>query len=143
MGTQWHQEAIDALATMLAEVGRRHGATWGVARGIYLRDTGARYPNGTAYDPKPDVMVLARPLPDEDVAGVSLSAVGAPLFVAEVASKSTLGNDLSFKKGVYEVARVREYSAFDAAGYLIAPALHAWRLDGHAYVPGAAAEDGW
>lgn len=143
LGTQWHQEAIDALATMLVEVGRRHGAAWGGARGIFLRDTGARYPNGAAYDPKPDVMVLARPLPDEDVAGVSLSDVGAPLFVAEVASKSTLGNDLAFKKDVYAFAHVREYIAFDAAGYLIAPALHAWRLDGDAYVPWAAVEDGW
>jgi len=26
VGTQWHQEAIDALASMLVEVGRRHGA---------------------------------------------------------------------------------------------------------------------
>src|SRR5438552_13036520 len=26
VGTQWHQEAIDTLATMLVEVGRRHGA---------------------------------------------------------------------------------------------------------------------
>ena len=34
VGTQWHQEAIDALATMLVEVGRRHGTAWGIARGI-------------------------------------------------------------------------------------------------------------
>ena len=60
MGSQWHQEAIDALANMLVEVGRRHGTAWGVARGIALLDTGARYPDGKPYDPKPDVVTNRR-----------------------------------------------------------------------------------
>jgi Uma2 family endonuclease len=142
VGTQWHQEAIDALATMLVEVGRRHGTRWGIARGIALLDTGARYPDGKPYDPKPDVMVLARPLPTGDTAGVSLADVGIPLFVGEVASKSTLGNDMGFKKDVYEFVGVPEYIVFDATGNLIAPALHAWRLEKEAYVPWVA-DDGW
>jgi Uma2 family endonuclease len=140
--TQWHQEAIGALATMLVEVGRRHGTGWGVARGIALLDTGARYPDGNPYDPNPDVMVLAQPLPVGDIAGVSLADVGIPLFIGEVASKSTLGNDMGFKKDVYEFVGVPEYIVFDATGSLIAPALHAWRLERGAYVPWLA-DDGW
>jgi hypothetical protein len=60
VGTQWHQEATGALATMLVEVGRRHGAGWGIARGIALLDTGARYPDGKPYGPKPDVVTNRR-----------------------------------------------------------------------------------
>jgi Uma2 family endonuclease len=158
VGTQWHQEAVDALATMLREVGRRHGTPWGIARGIALLDPGrsqplglpwaeptwrARYPDGKPYDPKPDVIVLARPLPTGDIAGVSLADVGIPLFIGEVASKSTLGNDMGFKKDVYEFVGVPEYIVFDATGSLIAPALHAWHLEEGAYVPWVADDDGW
>jgi len=143
MGTQWHQEAIDALATMIVEVGRRHGSGWSVARGISLLDTGARYASGRSYDPKPDVMTLARPLPAGDIAGVSLADVSVPLFICEVASRSTLGNDIAFKKDVYEYVGVQEYIVFDAAGGLIAPALHAWRRDKAGYVPWVADDDGW
>jgi Uma2 family endonuclease len=143
VGTQWHQEATGALATVLREVGRGHGTPWGIARGIALLDTGARYPDGKPYDPKPDVMVLARPLPTGDIAGVSLADVGIPLFIGEVASKSTLGNDMGFKKDVYEFVGVPEYIVFDATGSLIAPALHAWRLEKGAYVPWVADDDGW
>lgn len=143
VGTQCRQEAIDALASMLGEVGRRYGLGWGVARGISLLDSGARYPDGKPYDPKPDVMVLAQPLPENDIRGISLVDAGPPLFIAEVASKSTWGNDLSFKKEVYEFARVAEYSMFDPVGRFIAPALHAWRLEAGAYVPWIAADDGW
>jgi Uma2 family endonuclease/uncharacterized coiled-coil protein SlyX len=142
VGTQWHQEAIDALATMLVEVGRRHGTGWGIARGIALLDTGARYPDGKPYDPKPDVMVLTRSLPTGDIAGVSLTDVGIPLFIGEVASKSTFGNDMGFKKDVYEFVGVPEYIVFDATGSLIAPALHAC-LEKGAYVPWVADDDGW
>jgi Uma2 family endonuclease len=143
MGTQWHQEAIDALASMLVEVGRRQGQRWGVARGITLLDTGARYPNGKPYDPKPDVMVLPQPLPDGDITGISLRDVGVPLFIAEVASKSTWNNDLSFKKEVYAFARVEEYIAFDPSGHFITPALQSWRLDNDTYTSWNAAGDGW
>ncbi len=143
MGAQWHQEAIDALASMLVEVGRRYGRTWGVARGITLLDSGARYPNGKPYDPKPDVMVLPQPLPDGDISGISLVDAGAPLFIAEVASKSTWGNDLSFKKEVYAFAQVQEYIAFDPSGHFIAPALQTWRLVNGTYGPWVAGDDGW
>ena len=63
VGTQWHREATGALATMLVEVGRRHGAGWGIARGIALLDTGARYPDGKPYGPKPDVVTNRRVYP--------------------------------------------------------------------------------
>ncbi len=143
LGAQWHQKAIDALATMLGEASRRYRAGWTVVRGIALLDTGAHYRDSSPYDPKPDVMVAPRPLPTGDSAGISFADAGVPLFVAEVASRSTMGNDLGFKKDMYESVGVSEYILFDATGSLIAPALHAWRLDGDAYVPWTADEDGW
>ncbi len=142
-GIQWHQEAIDALATMLAEAGRRQGRDWGIARGIALLGSGVRYPSGKPYDPKPDVMVLAHALPSGDISGITLADAGPPLFVAEVARRSTGGNDLGIKKEVYEFARAAEYIVFDPAGHVVAPALHAWRLENDAYMPWTSADDGW
>lgn len=77
------------------------------------------------------------------LAFVSIAELGVPLFIAEIANKSTAGNDLGFKKEVYEFARVPEYITFDAAGHLITPALHAWRLAEEGYVPWVASDDGW
>lgn len=88
-------------------------------------------------------MVFSHPLPNEDISGISMTEAGVPLFIAEVASKSTWGNDLGFKKEVYAFARVSEYITFDPAGHFIAPVLHAWRLEGAAYMPWVADEDGW
>ncbi len=46
-------------------------------------------------------------------------------------------------KDVYESVGVPGYIVFDPTGDLIAPALHAWSLDGDVYVRWTADKDGW
>src|SRR5919204_1582342 len=93
VGTEWHQEAIGALADMLREVAERRGATWAVCEQIAL--LGLQYKDGKPYNPRPDVMVLAQPLPGGHISAIALSEAGVPLFIVEVASDSTVGNDVN------------------------------------------------
>ena len=141
VGTEWHQEAIGALADALREVARRRGAAWGICEQVGLR--GPRYASGRPYEPRPDVMVLAQPLPSGDRSWVALAECGAPLFIAEAASDSTVGNDIGEKRHAYAAAGVAEYVVFDPGGTLLgAPAL-AWRLVAGVYVPLRPEADGW
>ena len=143
VGTEWHQEAIGDLAQKLREAGRRHEAAWGVCEQIAL--VGLRHADGRPYDPRPDVMVLPRPLPSGRLSAIALGGTdGAPLFVAEVASRSTVDGDTGDKRHAYAAIGVAEYVVFDPDGALLpAGALQAWRLDGGAFVPWAAQADGW
>jgi Uma2 family endonuclease len=52
-------------------------------------------------------MVLKQPIAGNQAA-VALSVVGAPLFVAEIVSNSTLRNDLEGKKIAYALAGIPE-----------------------------------
>src|SRR5689334_1807234 len=90
VGVEWHQEAIGALAYALRAVKLRRNATWGVCEQVEL--SGLRRSSGRPYAPRPDVMVLARPLAGHRSA-ISLDEAGAPLFIAEVASSTTVRND--------------------------------------------------
>jgi len=141
LGTQWHQSAIAALADMIEEVARRRGATWGVCNQIAL--VGLQHEDGTAYDPHPDVMVLGRPLPSGDIASISVADASAPLFVMEVASKSTGRNDTGDKRRAYEAIGVPEYIVFDPDGGVLRTPLRAWRLHSGVYAPWAPDPDGW
>jgi Uma2 family endonuclease len=127
LGTEWHQEAYGATATMLQEEADGRGATWGVCVQIEL--SGLPRPGGKAYNPRPDVMVLKQPIAG-DRAAVALSVVGAPLFVAEIVSASTLRNDLEGKGIAYAAAGISEYLLFDPAGTLLGTSIVAWRLPG-------------
>jgi Uma2 family endonuclease len=140
VGTEWHQEAIGALADMLREVARRRGASGGVCEGIAL--LGLQHVNGTPYDPHPDVMVLRRPLPSGRMSSIPLSEAGAPLFVAEAASASTVRNDVGEKRQAYAAIGVPEYLVFDPDGELLPTVIRAWRLAGGAYVPWEPQADG-
>src|SRR5256714_15276530 len=126
VGTEWHQEAIGALADMLREVAERRGATWGVCEQIAL--LGLQYEDGSPYNPRPDVMVLAQPLPGGHISSISLSEAGVPLFIAEIASDSTVGNDVGAKRLAYVAIGVPEYIVFDPDGDLFSPTLLACRL---------------
>ncbi len=141
VGTEWHQEAGSALAGMLREVARRRGERWGVCEEIAL--LGLQHEAGTAYDPRPDVMVLAQPLPSGGLSSIRLEEAGTPLFVAEVASRSTVGNDRGDKRQAYAAIGVPEYVVYDPDGDLLPATLLAWRLEGGVYVPWRAADDGW
>lgn len=140
VGTQWHQEAISALTQMLDDDATRRGVTWGVCDQIAL--AGLRHANGRPYDPRPDVMVLPRPLPSGRVSSIGLAEAGVPLFIAEVASRSTVGDDVSDKREAYEAIGVPEYIVFDPDGALLSTPLLAWRLEDDVYVPWRPAEDG-
>jgi hypothetical protein len=80
VGTEWHQETIGALADMLREVAERRGATWGVCEQIAL--LGLQYEDARPYNPRPDVMVLAQPLPGGHISAIPLNDAGVPLFIA-------------------------------------------------------------
>ncbi len=141
VGTLWHQDATSFLVEMLREVARRRGATWGVCNQIALQ--GLEHEDGTDYDPRPDVMVLARPLPSGDMSSITIEEAGVPLFVAEVASRSTVGNDRGDKRHAYAAIGVPEYVAFDPDGHLLPTPVEAWRLEGGVYAPWRAEADGW
>jgi Uma2 family endonuclease len=141
VGTSWHQDATSFLADMVREVARRRAADWGVCNQIALQ--GLRHENGTAYDPRPDVMVLARPLRSGRMSSITLEEAGVPLFVAEVASRSTVGNDRGDKRHAYAAIGVPEYVVFDPDGDLLPDVLRAWRLEGGVYVPWREEADGW
>lgn len=140
LGTEWHQDAISALADMLREVARRRGATWGVCSQIAL--LGLQHDDGTPYDPHPDVMVLARPLPSGRRASISVDEAGAPLFVAELASQATVKNDVGDKRFAYAAIGIPEYIVFDPDGEILSPPLRTWRLEAGIYAPWQPEADG-
>ena len=140
VGTEWHQEAIGDTAGKVREGGRRQGAAWGVCEQIAL--AGLRHADGRPYDPRPDVMVLAQPLPTGSISTIALADAGAPLFILEVASRSTMGDDVGDKRQAYETIGAREYMVFDPDGTLLSTPLLAWRLDGDAFAPWHPDEDG-
>ena len=119
----------------------RRGVAWGVCEWITL--IGLRHEDGTSYDPKPDVMVLRQPLPSGSLAAVRIDRVGAPLFIAEIASESTKANDQGEKKRSYAATGVTEYVIVDPDGPLLPEPFLAWRLRGDAYEPWEPDADGW
>jgi hypothetical protein len=125
VGTDWHQEARTTTKLLLREEAYRRGATWGVHEEIEL--SGLPRPGGTFYNPRPDVMVLSSPISGKQAA-VALSVVGPPLFVAEIASDSTLHNDRQGKRIAYALAGIPEYLIFDPSGDLLDAPVEAWRL---------------
>ncbi len=128
LGTEWHQEAGHILADMLRDVARKRGVSWGVCEQVELRDV--RHEDGRPYPMHPDVFVIGQPLDQaHDTRAVKLSQVGAPLFVAEIASRKTVKNDLEGKLRVYAGIGVPEYLVFDPTGDILGVHMRAWRQD--------------
>ncbi len=125
VGVEWHQEAIGALAYALRVVTLRRGASWGVCEQVELG--GLRRPSGRDYAPRPDVMVLAQPLPGHR-SSISLGEAGTPLFIAEVASSTTVRNDREGKRLAYAAVGVPEYVIIDPVGDVLDEPVEAWRL---------------
>jgi len=141
VGTQWHQDATSFLADMLVEAARRHGETWGVCNQIAL--VGLRHEDETRYDPRPDVMVITRPLPSGNDNAIHLDDAGVPLFVMEVASRSTGRNDVGDKRHAYEAIGIPEYIIFDPNGDVLRGPLRAWLLQSGVHAPWHPESDGW
>ena len=81
----------------------------------------------------PDVFV-AFGVPDKDRHNYKVwEERKAPNFVLEVASQSSVGENLGCKKDIYERIGVREYCVFDPQGGLHWPRLQLFRLEGGVY----------
>ena len=65
-----------------------------------------------------------------------------PDFVLEVTSRSTRGEDVGKKKGLYEYLGVREYALFDPLGEYLRPPLQGYRLIEGRYEPIALNDQG-
>ncbi len=146
LGAEWHQEAIGTLAWSLRIAADRARASWDVTETVGL--DGLAHLDGTSYTPRPDVMVLPTALPFKGDATAMLMQVGAPLFVAEVASPSTVLNDRQGKQETYAGAGIAEYFIFDPSGERLGQRgvqAEAWRLPragARHYVQWAPEEDG-
>jgi len=127
VGTSLHQRAISTLADMLEELRRTHKHTWDVGRNLGFR--GFPQPHGEPYAPKPDVVVHPRALPT-GLTEVTLAAYGPPHLVVEIASRTTVGNDVGAKALSYALGGVAEYLVADIGGegLLGGQLVVAWRL---------------
>lgn len=125
MGTEWHQEAIGAVAAALRAVARRRAVSWGVCEQFQI--VGLRKVSGEAYSPRPDAMVLPHEI-DKSRSGLPVADIATPLFIVEVASSSTATQDLVDKAWVYAQLGVAEYVVFDPDGAVLGGPVRAWRL---------------
>jgi len=127
VGTPLHQKAISTLADMLEELRDTTGHTWDVGRNLGFR--GFPQPHGEPYAPKPDVVVHPRALPT-GLTEVTLAAYGPPHLVVEIASRTTVGNDVGAKALSYALGGVAEYLVADIGGegLLGGDRVVAWRL---------------
>jgi len=144
VGTEWHQEAGGALAAMLRISAERQGDGWDACEEIELSDL--FHEDGSPYPARPDVMVLARPI-DKGRAATTVAESGVPLFIAEIASRSTVRNDREGKRIAYAAIGVPEYVVFDPSERLLGPGrvMEAWRLptpDARVYASWAPEPDG-
>ena len=127
VGTPLHQITISALADALTELRRARGYTWNVGRNMGFR--GFPQPTGLPYAPKPDVVVHPRALPTGGTE-VTLAAYGPPHLVVEIASRTTVENDIGDKATSYALGGVAEYLVADVSGegLLGGQLVVAWRL---------------
>ena len=127
VGTSLHQIAISALADALVELRGAHKHTWDVGRNLGFR--GFPQPNGPRYAPKPDVVVHPRALPT-GLTEVHLNDYGPPHLVVEIASRTTVDNDVEAKALSYALGGVAEYLVADVSGegLLGGQLVVAWRL---------------
>src|SRR5579871_5101289 len=112
VGTPLHQKAISTLADLPENLRDDAGASWDVGRQLGVR--GFRRRDGTIYTPIPDVQVHPRRLP-KDQTEISLAAYGPPHLVVEVASPSTVEEDIGEKALTYARGGVQEYIVFDVS----------------------------
>jgi len=117
LGADWHQDAIGSLCNGLRDVARARGWPWRVGNQLTLV---AWHPDGSAWRPKPDIMVHpdagAEPRDEMDAA-----TAGLPTLVVEVASPSTYMSDVNVNppSGRRRDAKGFEYLAWPLQEYLV------------------------
>jgi hypothetical protein len=141
VGSDVHQDAIDAAYEGVWLAGPQQGRRWHVGRQLLLLipDIGL----GKDWHPSPDLLVH----PDADPAPLSAfdtRTLGMPPLLVEVASPSTVAYDRGAKRNGYFLAGVREYLVFDPTGEWIPEQVDAWRRDeGGAVVRWRPSEGRW
>jgi hypothetical protein len=126
VGSDLHQDVIDAAYEGVWLAGPQYGRRWHVGRQLMLLipDIGL----GKDWHPSPDLMVH----PDADPAPLTAfdtRTLGMPPLLLEVASASTFAYDRGAKRNGYFLAGVQEYLVFDPAGEWVPGHVDAWRRD--------------
>jgi hypothetical protein len=139
VGSDLHQDVIDALYEGVWLAGPQRGRHWHVGRQLMLliADIGS----GKEWHPSPDLMVH----PDADpgtLTAFDTRLLGMPPFIVEVASASTVGYDRGAKRNGYFLAGVEEYVVFDPTGEWISARVEAWRREAGGEVVRWQPEDG-
>ncbi|HZS86601.1 MAG TPA: Uma2 family endonuclease [Chloroflexota bacterium] len=116
VGVRIHQDNINSLAATLRDLFEELGQPWGVGTNITL--LGLTRPDGTAYEPMPDVLIHPRPVTYE-MSAIDVQQAGLPWLVIEVASRSTVRRDVGEKAATYARHGIPEYLVFDPFGDLL------------------------
>jgi hypothetical protein len=141
VGSDLHQDVIDAAYEGIWLAGPQRGRRWHVGRQLMLLipDIGL----GKDWHPSPDLMVHpnADPAP---LTSFDTRTFGMPPLLVEVACESTVAYDRGAKRNGYFLAGVQEYLVFDPTGAWIPEQVDAWRRDGAgALVPWRPAGGRW
>jgi Uma2 family endonuclease len=116
VGIQIHQDNLYSLAITLRDLFDERGQHWGAGSNLALLGLTRR--DGTAYEPMPDVLIHPRPVTYE-MASIDVRREGLPWLVIEVASRSTVRQDVGEKAATYARHGIPEYIVFDPYGDLL------------------------
>jgi hypothetical protein len=139
VGSDAHQDAIDASFEGIWLAGPERGLPWHVSRQLMIL-------KGTVGDkadwrPSPDMMVHPTAGPDPRSAFDARSD-GVPPLLIEVSSPGTVDYDVNGKRIGYGLAGVREYLIFDPTAELLVTPVRAWHATDAGFVAWAAEADG-
>ncbi len=138
MSTDLHQTAITNLRLAINELAALHTSPGGPApwqAGGQIIYGGFQRPEGSRYDPLPDIFVCRRPF-DRRRKSLAIALNGPPLLVIEVLSDTTYEVDLDLERGKgfsYARSGVREYLTLDWSGEFLPEQGRGWRLEGGVY----------
>jgi len=116
VGVRIHQDNMNSLAATLRELFDEVGQPWGVGTNLALLGLTRR--DGTSYEPMPDVLIHPRPVTWE-MSSIDVRQEGLPWLVIEVASRSTVRQDVGEKAATYARHGIPEYVVFDPFGDLL------------------------
>ncbi len=116
VGIQIHQDNLYSLAATLRHLFEDLGQPWGAGSNLALLGLTRR--DGSAYEPMPDVLIHPRPVTFE-MSAIDVRREGPPWLVIEVASRSTVRQDVGEKAATYARHGIPEYLVFDPFGDLL------------------------
>ncbi len=134
VGSSLHQDAITALYTSLSLCGPYRGLPWFVDNQLQLV---IPRPPGRPYKPSPDILVHPT-LTNASRDSLIVAADSPPALIVEVASPSTVANDIDLQKGkaaAYRDIGVADYLVFDPTGDDLGTQVWARRAEAGRFVP--------